>query len=231
MCQLYLSLKTLKLTVSGMTKMVISYPYCLAMDEYFVLTLWGMVSLQSFLVVLNHLRDILRKFSQHIINSLDFRFMWPAVLIKMFLIEQNKRECVGDAWDSGYSLECALCSRHQLQWKRGNNLISSQSIAGTSFLVSSFIFGSSTQQSDRDFQNENWIISLSCLQFLKLLCAACWNHPNSLVYHASTLTPQPYFSPYLNFIFYSDHSEKLFFAQMGHTLLCVYYLSGPSPST
>ena len=201
------------------------------MDEYFLLNLWGMVSLQSFLVVLNHLRVILSKFSWHILNFLDLRFMCLALLIWMFLIEQNKREYVGDAWDSGYSLECALCSWHQLLWKRGNNFLSSQSIEGTSFLVSCFIFGSSTQQSDWDFQNGHWIISLSCLSSLKFLCATCWNHPNSLVYHASTLTPQPYFSPYLNFIFYSDHSEKLFFAQMGHTLLCVYYLSGPSPST
>ena len=84
MCQLYLRLKTLKLTVSGMTKMVISYPYWLAMDEYFVLTLWGMVSLQSFLVVLNHLRDILSKFSRHILNSLDFHIMWLAVLTWIF---------------------------------------------------------------------------------------------------------------------------------------------------
>ena len=78
-------------------KMVISYPYCLAMDEHFVLTLRGMGILQSFLLVVNHLGDILSKFSQYIINSLDFYFMWPAVLIRMFLIEQNKRECVGDA--------------------------------------------------------------------------------------------------------------------------------------
>ena len=58
-----------------------------------------------------------------------------------------------------------------------------------SFLVSSFIFGSSTQQSDWDFQNGNWIISLSCIQFLKFLCATCWNHPNSLVYQDFLLPP------------------------------------------
>ena len=84
MCQLYLSLKTLKLTVSGMTKMVISYPYCLAMDEHFVLTLRGMGILQSFLLVVNHLGDILSKFSRRILNSLDFHIMWLAVLTWIF---------------------------------------------------------------------------------------------------------------------------------------------------
>ena len=49
-----------------------------------------------------------------------------------------------------------------------------------SFLVSSFMFGSSTQQSDWDFQNGNWIISLSCLSSLNFLCVACWTHPNSM---------------------------------------------------
>ena len=84
MCQLYLSLKTLKLIMSGMTKMVVSSLHCLAMNEYFVLTLWGMGTLQSFLVVLNHLRDILSKFSRHILNSLDFHIMWLAVLTWIF---------------------------------------------------------------------------------------------------------------------------------------------------
>ena len=110
---------------------------------------------------------------------------------------------MGDAWDSGYSLECALFSWHQLHWKRGNNFISSQSIAGTSFLVSSFIFGSSTQQSDRDFQNGHWIISLYCLNFwnsygppaeiiLTPLCIMTLLWPCSLIsHHFSILSSIP----------------------------------------
>ena len=159
--------------------------------------------------------------------------MWIAVLHWIFFFnEQNKRGNVGDAWDCGYihwNVPCVLTASTALEKRKQFHFV--PVYCRDSFLVSSFTFHSSTQLSDWDFQNGNWIVSLSCLQFLKCLCATCWNHPNSLVYHDSTLISQLYFSPLLNFIFNSDHSEKLFFAQMGHTLLCLCYLSGPSPSS